>query len=271
MSVLSHRATGRIYGTIAFLVIGFIVLPLVFVIWMSFFSNQILTFPPDGYTLDWYKSAYDVDAFRQGFFVSLQTSLVATFVSLLLGVPAALALVRGRYRGREAVNTILMSPMVVPGIVAGSALFVFFLDVEFRTGLQIAGKPLGLYIAHSLIALPWVVRLVATSLIGMNRQVEEAARSLGASALTVFFRITLPIIRSGMIAGALFAFVISFIDLEKSIFLVGPGRTTLQIALVNYLEWNLDSTIGAVATVQILLITVLLIVTDRFARLSQAF
>lgn len=259
------------YTAISLLVIGFIVLPLVFIVWMSFFSNKILSFPPQGYTLDWYARAWEMDAFRDGFFTSVQTSLIATLVALVLGLPASLALARCKFPGREAINTLLMSPMIVPGIVGGSALFIFFLEVEFLTGVQIAGKSAGLIMAHSLIALPWMIRLVTTSLVGVNPSIEEAARSLGASNLTVFFRITLPVIKPGVIAGSLFAFVNSFIDLEKSIFLVGPDQTTLQIALINYLEWNFDSTIGAVATVQIALVTVLMIVTNRYAKLSRAF
>lgn len=259
------------YGAMSAVILGFIVLPLVGVIWMSFFSNKILAFPPQGYTFDWYARAFAAQEFREGFVVSFETSLIAMATSLVLGVPASLALVRYNFPGREIITNILMSPMIVPGIVGGSALFVFFLEIEMLTGVQIAGTAPGLIIAHALIALPWTVRLVSTSLIGMNRSVEEAAYSLGASAMTVFFRITLPIIKPGIIAGALFSFVVSFIDLEKSIFLVGPGKTTLQIALINYLEWNLDSTIGAVATVQIVLITVLLLVTDRYAKLNRAF
>lgn len=267
-----HANTIRLgYTLVSFLIIGFIVLPLIFIVWMSFFSNKILAFPPEGYTLDWYRRAWEMSDFRNGFFLSLRTSLIATVVALILGLPASFALVRGRFRGREIINTVLMSPMIVPGIVGGSALFVFFLEVEFLTGWRIAGTSAGLLVAHSLIALPWMIRLVTTSLISVNPSIEEAARSLGAGPLTVFFRITLPVIKPGVIAGSLFAFINSFIDLEKSIFLVGPDSTTLQIALINYLEWNFDSTIGAVATVQIALITVLLLITDRYAKLSRVF
>ncbi len=259
------------YTTISMTVIGFIVLPLVFIIWMSFFSNKILSFPPEGYTLEWYARAWDLADFRDGFFLSMRMSLISTAISLALGLPASFALARGRFPGRDAINTILMSPLMVPGIVSGGALFVFFLEIEFLTDVIIAGSSLGLIIAYSLIGLPWMVRLVTTSLIGVNPSIEEAARSLGAGPLTVFFRITLPVIKPGLIAGSLFAFVNAFIDLEKSLFLVGPDHTTLQIALLNYLEWTFDSTIGAVATVQIALVAALLIITDHYVKLSRAF
>jgi putative spermidine/putrescine transport system permease protein len=115
------------------------------------------------------------------------------------------------------------------------------------------------------------MRLVCASLATANVTSEEAARSLGANALQTFFLVTLPIIRPGMIAAAMFSFIASFSDLEKSLFLVGPGKTTLPIAIVNYLEWNLDSTIAAVATVQILIIGIALLVSDRYVKLGKAF
>lgn len=264
-------AVNRIYAAITALVLAFVVLPLGAVIWVSFFANRILSFPATGYTLDWYARAWELDAFRNGFITSVETALVAVAISLLLGVPASLALVRYRFPGRDAIQTLLLSPMVVPGIVGGAALFMAFIELEILLDVDISGTLPGLFVAHGLIALPWTVRLVTASLVGMSPSYEEAAQSLGAGRLTTFFRVTLPIIKPGIVAAALFSFVISFIDLEKSIFLVGPGRSTLQIALVSYLEWNLDSTVAAVATVQILIIGVLLLVSDRYARLSRAF
>lgn len=264
-------AVNRIYAAITALVLAFVVLPLGAVIWVSFFANRILSFPATGYTLDWYARAWQLDAFRNGFITSVETALVAVAISLVLGVPASLALVRYRFPGRDAIQTLLLSPMVVPGIVGGAALFMAFIELEILLDVDISGTLPGLFVAHGLIALPWTVRLVTASLVGMSPSYEEAAQSLGAGRLTTFFRVTLPIIKPGIVAAALFSFVISFIDLEKSIFLVGPGRSTLQIALVSYLEWNLDSTVAAVATVQILIIGVLLLVSDRYARLSRAF
>lgn len=190
---------------------------------------------------------------------------------MLVGVPAAIFLARTEYRGREVIQTVLLGPLIVPGIVSGSALFMFLIEFEVLTGIQIAQTFAGLCLAHSLIALPWTIRLVTASLVGVNLQLEEAALTMGARPLTVFRRITLPAIRPGIMAGGLFAFVISFVDLEKSLFLVGPGATTLPIAIVNYLEWSIDPTIAAVATVQIAAITLVMITTDRFFKLTRAF
>ena len=268
---MNTRAIRQTYAALSGLVLAFVVLPLVAVVWASFFANKILTFPPTGYTLSWYARAWSLDDFRNGFITSLELALFATFASLALGIPASLALIRYRFAGRDAIQTTLLSPMVVPGIVSGSALFIAFIQFEDVTDIQVAGTLNGLLIAHTLLALPWTVRLVSASLVGMDQSIEDAAASLGASRLTILRRVTLPAIRPGILAAALFSFVISFIDLEKSIFLVGPGRTTLQIALVNYLEWNLDSTVAAVATVQIAIVAAVLIIGSRYSKLAGAF
>ena len=256
----------------------FIVLaPLLAVIWVSFFENKIIGFPPTGYTLKWFVNAWNFERFHRGFTLSVQIGLIATTASLIIGVPAALALARKKFAGHELVHSLLMSPLIVPGIVAGAAIYMFFIEVEvllneqFNLEVPFAGSLFGLCIGHTLLALPWTVRLVTASLIGMDRRLEEAAMSLGANPWRSFWHVTLPVIRPGIVAGAVFSFVISFVDLEKSIFLVGPGRTTLPIEMVNYLEWNIDPTIAAVATMQTLLITAALIISDRFFKLTRAF
>jgi putative spermidine/putrescine transport system permease protein len=245
--------------------------PLLAIIWVSFFENKIIGFPPTGYTLRWFANALAFDRFERGFIMSAQVSLAATAFSMLLGVPAAMIIARREFFGREAVHAVLMSPMVVPGIVGGAAIYMFFIEVEIATEVPFAGTVFGLIVAHTLIALPWTVRLVASTLVGMDRTLEEAAMSLGASPFRTFRKITLPVIRPGIVAGAVFSFVVSFVDLEKSLFLVGPGRTTLPIEMVNYLEWNIDPTIAAVATMQTAIVALALLISDRFFKLTRAF
>ena len=263
-------------GRLAFIslvvaIFAFVIAPLLTIIWASFFADKILTFPPTGYTLAWYARAWELADFSNGFLMSLKIGVCATFASLVLGVPAALAIERFAFPGRETVRQLLLSPMYVPAIVAGAAVYIYFVELEILTNFQLAATFTGLVIAHTLVALPWTMRLICASLVSANVVSEEAARSLGANAVQTFFYVTLPIIRPGMIAAAMFSFIASFSDLEKSLFLVGPGKTTLPIAIINYLEWNLDPTISAVATVQILIIGAALIVSDRFVKLGKAF
>jgi putative spermidine/putrescine transport system permease protein len=253
------------------LIMVFLAAPLGVIMWASFFADKILAFPPSGYTLSYYTRAWQLQDFSQGFAMSVQVAIVATLGSLLVGVPAALAIERLSVPWRRAVREVLLAPMYVPAIVAGAAVYLYYIQVEIVTEFQLTATFLGLLIAHTLVGIPWTMRLVSASLVSNGGVAEEAAQSLGANALQTFFFVTLPIIRSGIIAAALFSFIASFTELELSLFLVGPGKTTLPIAIINYLEWNLDSTIAAVATVQILIIGAALLVSDRFVNLGRAF
>ena len=128
---------------------------------------------------------------------------------------------------------------------------------------------LPLVFAHIMITIPWTVRLVGASLMGFDRTIEEAAQNLGAGPWTTFRRVTLPLIRPGVVAAALFGFVISFGNLEMTLFLIGPGRTTLPIAILPYLEGRIDPVIAAVSLLQILVIGTAMIVTDRYVKLAR--
>jgi len=252
-------------GTI-FLVV---LLPMVAVIWLSFFDQEVVSFPPDGYTLKWYVNAWDKRNFTRGFINSLELALIAAGIGVTLGTAAAYALVRGRFPGRQAMATLLLGPLAVPGVVLGTGLYVFFVEIDNAIDFQIVATLPGLIGAHVLLTIPWTVRLVSASLLGVSRAAEEAAANLGARPFTVFRRVTLPMMRSGVVAGALFSFIQSFENLELSLLLTGPGRSTLPVEMLNYLNFRVDPTLAAVATVQIVLIGVLMLVTDRFVSLSK--
>lgn len=253
------------------LVLAYVVLPLLITVWVAFFVDTVITFPPKGYTLAWFGRALASDTFRDALWLSIRLASVATLCGLLLGVPAALAIARGNFPGKEWVNNVLLSPLMIPAVVSGCAIYLYFIEVELATDWPLAGTYLGLGLAHVLITIPWVVRLVTASLVGMERSIEEASLSLGASPWTTFWRITLPVIKPAIVAAALFGFIVSFSDLEKSMFLVGPGKQTLSVAIVTYLEWQLDPMIMAVATLHITLIGLALVISDHYVKLSRSF
>src|SRR5262249_34226198 len=201
--------------------------------------------------------------------MSFQVGILATAIGLVLGVPAALAVSRHRFALQAPVSNLLLMPLVVPGVVLGTAMYVFHVELENGLDVDVLGTFYALVSGHIVIVIPWVVRLVTASLAGVDRSIEEAAQNLGANALVTFWRITLPSIRPGIVAGALFGFVTSFGNLEMSLFLVGPGRTTLPIAIIQYLEWKIDPTIAAVSVVQIALIAAAMLVTDHYVKLSR--
>ncbi len=268
------RADARRWGRWALngaaaLSLGFILLPLLLVTWLAFFRQEIPSFPPEGYSVRWFGAVANNKIFVNGFLLSLQVGIAATLIGLALAVPASLAIARRRFFGREPINTLLLMPLVVPGVVLGTAIYVFQIETEIATGLPVLGSTAGLVAAHALIVIPWAVRLVTASFAGFDPTIEEAAKNLGAPPFTTFRRVTLPAIRPGIVAAALFGFVMSFGNLEMSLFLVGAGRTTLPIAILQYLEWKIDPTVAAVSVLQIVLIGAAMIVTDRYVKISQ--
>jgi len=269
-SFVDSRRFGRI-ALIGAATLGYAVIltPIFFVCWLSFFDNEIITFPPRGYTLRWFANIFDQNNFVGGFLTSLHVGIAAMIGGLVLGVPASLVLARHRFPGREALNTLLVLPLVVPGVVAGTAIYVFQIEVELATEWPLLGSRAGLVLAHILITIPWTVRLLTASLAGFDRSVEEAAQNLGATPLQAFLRVTLPVIKPGVVAAALFSFIVSFGNLEMTLFLVSPGQTTLPIAILQYLQWRIDPTIAAVSLLQILLIGAGMLITDRYVKLTR--
>lgn len=243
--------------------------PVLMIVLTSFFSQEIISFPPPALTWHWYANAWDKPEFLRGFSTSIQVALLVAAIGVPIGTLAALAIVRGEFWGRQAISTLLLAPLAVPGVVAGSGLYMFYVMAENALDRDIKATTGGLVAAHILLAIPWTVRLVVASLQGLDRAAEEAAANLGASPLTVFYRITLPMMRSGIVAAAMFSFIQSFENLDLSLLLVGPGRITLPVAMLNYLEFRIDPTLAAVATVQIAIVGVLMVVTDRFVKLSR--
>jgi putative spermidine/putrescine transport system permease protein len=244
-----------------------IIVPLVLTLYLSLFDEKLILFPPRGYTLDWYPAI--VPNFGRAVITSLKLGGLAVAGSLALGIPAGIGLARHRFRGRGAIATLLLAPLTVPGIALGLAIYVSLVAIDEQLGSAVTGSMIGLVLAHIMITTPWVVRLCLASLINHDRAAEEAAASLGAGPLTVIWRVTLPAMRGGIVAAALFAFVISFENLELALFLTSPGVTTLPVAVLQYLEYHIDPLISAVAVAQIVAVAALLLVLDRFVRLGQ--
>ncbi|MBU6498078.1 MAG: ABC transporter permease [Rhodospirillales bacterium] len=250
-------------------VFAVVLLPLVAVVWLSFFNQEIIAFPPEGYTWRWYANAWSQRQFASGFLNSLEIALIAASIGVTVGTAAAYALVRARFPGKTAIAGLLLGPLAIPGVVLGTGLYVFFVQIDNAIDFQIVATLPGLIAAHVLLTIPWTVRLVAASLQGLHPAAEEAAANLGARPWTVFRRVTLPMMRAGVVAGALFSFIQSFENLELTLLLTGPGRSTLPVEMLNYLEFRVDPTLAAVATVQIVLIGALMLITDRFVNISR--
>jgi putative spermidine/putrescine transport system permease protein len=243
--------------------------PVAMVMLISLFNDEIVSFPPSGFTLHWYMNAWARSEFATGFVISAQVALMATVIGVPLGTAAALALARSSIPAKGAIGTLLLGPLAVPGVVAGTALYLFYLTIENGLDQDVVGTMPGLVGAHILLTIPWTVRVVTASVQGLDLVVEEAAANLGARPWTVFRRVTLPMLRPGIVAACMFSFIQSFENLELTLLLVGPGKTTLPVAMLNYLEFRMDPTLAAVATIQILIVAALMVITDRFVKLSR--
>lgn len=236
----------------------FLLGPFLLIFLASFGNESIMTFPPKGFSLRWFAKVFSVRMFLDSFQTSLGVGILATFTALLVGVPAAYALVRYRFPGRDLVELLLASPVVVPGLVMGFALLRFF--------ILVGNYPLtlGLYLGHTVIILPYAVRVVSSSIRNLDPSIEEAAVSLGANRFRSFFLVVLPNIRAGVIAAFILAFITSFNNVPISLFLTGPGIATLPIQMLIYMEYYFDPTIAALSSLLILL-TVLIVQTAEKA------
>ncbi len=240
----------------------FLLLPIVLIVLMSLNAGEFLAFPPQGLSLRWYVALFHNESFMRAIRTSFVVAGIATMVSTLVGTAAALYFVRHGGRYRETLRMLLMMPLMLPEILSAIAL-LFFL---YATGIG-TSTMFGLLVGHALITLPYVFMNVSASLYNFDRSIEQAARSLGASPFTVFRRVTLPLIKPGIITGALFAFIISFDLFNMSLLLKGIGMTTLPIQLFDYLRWDFDPTAAAVSSVSIVLTFTLVLLIDRLVGL----
>ena len=246
---------------------GLVFVPLVLTLYVSVFDQALIAFPPSAYTLRWY--ARILPEFGGALRTSLLVALAAAGIALLLGVPAGIALARRLTRGRGAVATLLLAPLTVPGIAIGLGIYVGAVLVEEHTGWALSGSVPVMVAAHVLIALPWVVRLGLAALANGDPAAEEAAASLGATPRQVVWRVTLPAMRGGIVAGALFGFIVSFENLEMTLFLTAPGMTTLPISVLQYLQYHIDPLVAAVAVAQVVLVGGALALLDRWVPIAR--
>jgi len=255
---LSHRignALGKLYVGAVY---AFLVLPIAIIVLMSLNAGEFLAFPPQGLSLRWFGALFKNEAFMRAIQTSLMLAAIATVCSCAIGTAAALYVVRHATRMREALRMLLMLPLMLPEILTAIAL-LFFL---YATGIG-TRTMFGLVVGHVLVTLPYVFTNVASSLYNQDASLEQAARSLGASPWRAFVRVTLPLIKPGIITGALFAFVISFDLFNMSLLLKGIGMTTLPLQLFDYLRWDFDPTAAAVSTVSIVVTLVAVVWVDR--------
>ncbi|MBX3567487.1 MAG: ABC transporter permease [Rhizobiaceae bacterium] len=233
--------------SITALVTLFLLLPIIFIAALSFGSSQWLIFPPPGWTLRWYEDLFADPRWLQSAWVSAKVAGAVTILSVVLGLLASLSLTRGRFRGREALRALFITPMILPVVVLAVALYAFFL----RIGLS--GTFVGFVLAHLVLALPFSIISISNALEGFDKSIEDAAILCGASPWEARLRVTLPAISHGLFAAAVFSFLVSWDEVVVAIFMASPTLQTLPVKIWTTLRQDLTPVIAAASTLLVLL------------------
>jgi len=241
----------------------FLLGPLVVVIGVSLSESQFIQFPPQGLTLRWYREVFASDAYLDAAWLSLRIAVAVTVSACLIGGAAAIALHRRTLPGSEAMGAVFLSPLVLPTIIYAIGMLMLW--------SQLFGPVSGatLWLTHTIIAVPYVVRTTLAVLADSDPFLEEAARTMGAGRLQRLWLVVLPQCLPGMAAGAFFAFNISFDEAVLSLFLRRPGLTTLPVEIYGTLEFSPDPSVAAVSTIMILLTVLLIVVIDRIVGVQK--
>jgi putative spermidine/putrescine transport system permease protein len=251
-------------------VIAFVFLyaPMIVVAGASFSggAHGAIEFPPTDLTLMRYRTI-PVSQYRAIWF-SLELATVSAVLSVAIGVPAALGLVRGNLPGKAVIAAIFRAPIQIPAVVLGITLLQLSYTASDALNLDLAGSFTALVVAHTFIGTPYVIGTVTAILQRFDRRLEEAALSLGASPWRGFRRVTMPVIMPGLYAGALYAFMVSFSDVPIAIFLAAPDSATYPVEIFQGLEQNFDPSILASATLVIVFCFALMLVVQRLIGLE---
>lgn len=239
-----------------------VLLPIIVIVISSFNPSPALSFPPSEFSLRWYREFFAASDMIDGLFWSVIIAILTAVMSVILGTLGAVALVRGRFPFKRTINALLLSPLIFPGLILGVALLLYFQLLEIPPVIRVTA-------AHILIGVPFALRAVLSSLDLFDIRIEEAAIVHGASPVQAFFKVTIPSIQPGIVAGAVFAFVASFGEINATLFLTGPGLSTLPVQIYSQIQYGSEQVIVAAAsTVQMALVVVMVLVLEKVFGLS---
>ncbi|MBG9387994.1 ABC transporter permease [Caenimonas aquaedulcis] len=225
---------------VAFL--GFLVLPSLIVVVISFGDSNQIVFPPKGFSFNLFRRLLAEEGWISSAWLSFRVALAASALALVLGVPAAYALSRGRFPGRRWLALFLLSPIMVPHVVIALALYVYFVELGLSNGM------LRLVLAHGVATVPFVIVTANAGLRQIDPSLERVARVMGAGRFTVLRKVTLPLLKPAMVAGGLFAFLISFDEVVISLFVARAGYTTLPVKMFSSIQFEVSPVLAAIST-----------------------
>lgn len=261
---MTGTGAGPLLKSVAAIVYVLLLAPVAVVLVISFSADNFIIFPPTGFSTRWFERLLAHDALMAGLRLSLLLALIVSISSLLLGVPAALAIAKGRFPGRDALANIFLAPLLLPTLVMGLALLLAFQPWRLTATLP------GLVLAHLTVTLPFVVRMMATTFATLPDDVEAAAATLGASPARVVARITLPLAAPGLVAAFALSFLLSFDETVISLFVSGPRASTLPVEMVRYVEGRSDPLVAALSVILIIGTLAIVLVVERLVGVMRA-
>jgi putative spermidine/putrescine transport system permease protein len=252
-----------VFGVLSIVALIFLVAPTLVVLITSFTSSQSLRFPPPGFSLRWYAALWDADQMQRAAWNSLVIAFWTTLISVVLGTAASIAIARGRSKALRAADLLFMSPLLLPALAFGFAALIYINKLGFTPSIPF------LVLGHVIVCVPFVLRTTLASLTQLDPALLEASESLGGSSWMTFHRVVLPLISSGIGAGAFLAFMASFDNVPVSLFPADERTEVLPIHLWQQIETNLDVRTAAASGVIVIATLVLMLIAEKFAGLTQ--
>jgi putative spermidine/putrescine transport system permease protein len=244
-------------------ILGFVLLPAVVVTIAAFNGRAILSFPPETWSWRWFLKAWAYDDFRAGFRNGLIVTAWASSIALAVGAAFAIALQRFEFRGKWTLETVLLSPLVVPHFTVGLGFLILAAQIGVARGYSV------IVVCHVVLVVPFVLRSVYISLRNLDRRLEDAAASLGAPPYRVLITVTLPLLLPGLVSGWLFAAILSFNEFTASLFVTAQRTQTLPVALYNYVREYADPSMAAISVMYIAVTATLLTFANAFLGLAK--
>jgi putative spermidine/putrescine transport system permease protein len=257
------RSQRIVFGMLAAIAIVFLIAPTIIVLLTSFTATESLRFPPQGYSLRWYRALLDADQMQAAAWNSLIVAVGTTMISVVLGTAGALAIARSQARWARIADLLFMSPLILPALAFGFAALIYIHQLGFNPSLPL------LVLGHVIVCVPFVLRTTIAALAQLDGALLDASASLGATRWMTFRRITLPLIGRGIGAGAFLAFMASFDNVPVSLFLADERTEMLPIHLWQQIDTNLDVRTAAVSGLIVVATIILMILAERFAGLSR--
>lgn len=255
----------RLFKTTVVILFLYLLAPVILVFPLSFSGDSTLTFPPQTWGVHWYVALFDDPVMMRAFWTSVGLATAVTVISIAIAIPASWVIVRRRSIVTDILFNIFTAPLLLPTIVLGLAILIVF------ASLGLLANYYGLVLAHMSVVLPYALRVLTTSLGGLNLAVEDAAASLGAKPFTVFRRITLPAMVPGLVAASALCFLVSFDEVVITLFLTGPQMTTLPVELYRRVELQADPMVASVSAILIIMTLAVVVIVERTMGLKKTF